>query len=135
MTLPKTVLPVLVALLMCSPLLHAQSGDNDVFVPISKYLAKGDVDALSAWYARNLEITVLGQGGNFSRKQATQILKTFFDTYTPRSFLINHTTSRANMKYALGVLNAGGEHFMVTIFVSFKGESYQIQQMKIERVQ
>ena len=39
------------------------------------------------------------------------------------------------MKYALGDLNAGGETFLVTIFVSNKGESYRIQQLKIERVQ
>ena len=39
------------------------------------------------------------------------------------------------MKYALGNLNAGGETFLVTILVSSKGDSYRIQQLKIERVQ
>ena len=37
------------------------------------------------------------------------------------------------MKYALGVLNAGGEMFLVTIFMNYKDDSYQIQQLKIER--
>ncbi|MGM9793690.1 MAG: hypothetical protein ACI3Y8_05845 [Candidatus Cryptobacteroides sp.] len=35
------------------------------------------------------------------------------------------------MKYALGRLNAGGEIFEVTIFVSCKGDTYRIQQIKI----
>ena len=39
------------------------------------------------------------------------------------------------MKYALGTLTAGGEHFMVTIFVGFKDSSYRIQHLKIERME
>lgn len=37
------------------------------------------------------------------------------------------------MKYALGRLNAGGEMFEVTIFVTFKNQSYRIQQLKIQK--
>ena len=40
------------------------------------------------------------------------------------------------MKYALGSLNAGGEMFVVTIFVSScGGGAYSIQQLKIERME
>lgn len=123
-----------VAIISCLGL-KAQTGDYDVFVPIAKYLSQGNAEAISAWYAENLDITVLSKGGNSSRNQAKQILKTFFDSYTPRSFEVRYTAGRANMKYALGTLNAGGENFLVTIFVSSKGETYTIQQMKIERVQ
>ena len=111
-----------------------QSADYDVFVPISKYLAQGNAEALSAWFADNLDMTVLAKGGNSSRSQARQILKAFCDGYTARDFQIKYTAGRANMKYALGTLNAGGENFLVTIFVSSKGEAYTIQQMKIERI-
>jgi hypothetical protein len=38
------------------------------------------------------------------------------------------------MKYALGILTAGGEMFQVTIFVGIKDSEYKIQQMKIERI-
>ena len=38
------------------------------------------------------------------------------------------------MKYALGTLNAGGELFNVTIFVSYKDSDYRIQHLKIERI-
>lgn len=111
-----------------------QSADYDVFVPIAKYLTQGNAEALSAWFADNLEMTVLSKGGNSSRSQARQILKTFFEGYTPRDFQVTYTAGRSNMKYALGTLNAGGENFLVTIFVSSKGDTYTIQQMKIERI-
>lgn len=142
----KLRIVAVIALLLAGPIATAQnfiiksalpttapeSGD-DVFVPISKYFAAGNADALSAWFADNLEIAVLAKESDASRAQARQIVKTFFDTYTPRSFDINHTAGRANMKYALCTLKAGGESFNVTIFMSCKDDSYKIKQLKIER--
>lgn len=124
---------ILPAMLLCAQA-QAQSERNDVFTPIGKYMVKGDADCLSAWFDDNLEVCVASQESNASRAQAKQILKTFFDAFTPRSFDITHTAERANMKYALGNLNAGGETFTVTIFVSAKSNGYKIQQLKIERL-
>ena len=112
----------------------AAEGGDDVFVPISKYIAAGNAEALSAWFADNLEIAVLAKESDASRAQARQIVKTFFDNFTPRSFNITHTAGRANMKYALGTLKAGGETFNVTTFLSCKEDRYRIQQLKIERL-
>ena len=110
-------------------------GDGyDVFVPIAKYLSRGDAESLSAWFADNLEITIMSTTNDSSRNQAKQILKNFFDTHTTRSFEITHTASRSNSKYALGYLNAGGELFEVTIFVSKCKDRYKIQQLKIDRI-
>ena len=111
----------------------AQSGEYDVFVPISKYIVQGDAQSLSAWFADNLEVSIISSTRTCSKTQARQIVKTFFDSYTPRSFTITHKASRSNMKYALGQLSAGGEVFIVTVFVSEKGGSYVIQQLKIDR--
>lgn len=129
----KIAAAILPAMLFCVQA-QAQSERNDVFTPIGKYMVKGDADCLSAWFDDNLEVCVASQESNASRAQAKQILKTFFDAYTPRSFDITHTAERANMKYALGNLSAGGETFTVTIFVSAKSDGYKIQQLKIERL-
>jgi hypothetical protein len=112
----------------------AQESGYDVFNPISKYLAQGDADKLSAWFSDNLEVTIFSDSNDSSRNQARQIMKSFFRSYTPRSFEITHKAGRSNMKYALGTLNAGGERFIVTIFVSYNETSYKIQHLKIERV-
>ena len=128
-----TIAAILLPLLFCGRL-SAQPAGYDVFIPISKYMAQGNADNLSAWFDDNLEIAVVSQGSNASKAQAKQIVKTFFENYTPRSFEVNHTAGRDNMKYALGTLKAGGENFSVTIFVSSKGKTYKIQQLKIERL-
>ncbi len=110
--------------------------DFDVFTPIAKYIRIGDADKLSAWFADNLEVAVISKVTNdSSRSQARQIVKSFFSAYSPSTFKITHQASDSNMKYALGVLNAGGERFLVTIFVNFKGDSFYIQQLKIERLE
>ena len=120
--------------LQSAPREAPQPGGFDVFIPISKYIAQGNADNLSAWFDDTLEIAVISQASNASKAQARQIVKSFFENYTPRSFVINHTAGRENMKYALGTLKAGGENFSVTIFVSAKGKSFKIQQLKIEQL-
>ena len=113
---------------------YGQDNGYDVFNPISKYLAKGDADKLSAWFSDNLEITIFSDSNDSSRNQARQIMRSFFNSYTPRSFEITHKAGRSNMKYALGTLNAGGEVFLVTIFVNYKENGYKIQHIKIEAI-
>ena len=125
---------IAVIMLFCAVSSSAQDGRYDVFNPIAKYLAKGDAEKLSAWFSDNLEITIFSVTSDSSRNQARQIMKSFFKTYTPRSFDITHKAERPNMKYALGTMNAGGEVLTVTIFVNFNGAHYRIQQLKIERI-
>lgn len=107
---------------------------GDVFAPITKYMEQGDAESLSAWFSDNLEVSIFSRTNDASRNQAKQIIKSFFKSYTPRSFRVSHKAGRPNMKYALGVLSAGGEMFQVTIFVGLKGSEYKIQQLKIERI-
>jgi hypothetical protein len=128
----RTVL-ALIAVFFCAGV-SAQEKGFDVFNPISKYIASGDAERLSAWFSDNLEVTIFSSSNDASRNQARQIMRSFFKSYTPRSFEIGHKAGRSNMKYALGTLNAGGEMFLVTIFVSLKGDGYRIQQIKIERL-
>lgn len=128
-------------LLIAAPSAFAQQNlaprneSYDVFIPIAKYIRQGDAEKLSAWFADNLEITVLSSSNDASRSQAKQIVKSFFDSHTPRSFEITHAAGKATMKYALGQLNAGGEVYGVTIFVNCKDKSYHIQQLKIEKTE
>ena len=105
---------------------------GDVFMPISKYLERGDAESLSAWFSDNLEVSIFARTNDASRSQARQIMKSFFKSHTPRSFRVSHKAGRPNMKYALGLLSAGGEVFQVTIFVGLEDEEYRIQQLKIE---
>ena len=69
----------------------AQEGNQDVFTPIGKYLQAGDCEKLSAWFADNLELDMLGAVNNCTRNQAKLIMKNFFTSYTPKKFTIIHS--------------------------------------------
>ena len=111
----------------------SQDGSQDVFTPISKYLQSGDYDKLSAWFADNLELDMLGAVNNCTRNQAKLIMKNFFSQYTPKKFTILHKSGKAPMKYAVGSLNAGGERFRVILYVKTTDTSSHIEQLKVER--
>ncbi|MBO7192496.1 MAG: DUF4783 domain-containing protein [Bacteroidales bacterium] len=127
------VFAAVIAVFSCVEM-SAQDSSYDVFNPISKYLACGDAEKLSAWFSDNLEVTIFSNSNDSSRNQARQIMKSFFKSYTPRSFEITHRAGRSNKKYALGTLSAGGEMFVVTIFVNYGESDYRIQHLKIERM-
>ena len=113
---------------------QTQEDGFSVFTSITKYLAAGDAASLSSWFADNLDVTVISSTRNCSRKQAREILRSFFEANTPRSFTVTHKASEANKKYMIGLLNAGGELFQVTIYAtSSSGETYKIQQLNISR--
>lgn len=111
----------------------AQEGSQDVFTPIGKYLQAGDCEKLSAWFADNLELDMLGAVNNCTRNQAKLIMKNFFTSYTPKKFTIIHKSGKAPMKYAVGSLNAGGERFRVILYVKTYDEKSYIEQLKVER--
>ena len=111
----------------------AAQGSGDVFVPIAKYIQKGDADKLSAWFAKNLEIEIFGKQTESSAIQAKQIMKSFFVQYPPKSFEIIHKSGNPPMKYAIGTLNTGSEVFRVVLLVKLQPKASQILRIRIER--
>lgn len=120
--------------MLLAPGAAAQGGEGaDVFQPIAKYIRTADSESLAAWFSDNLEVTVLSSTSVASRNQARQIVKSFFETYAPRSFEVTSTAARGNTRHAIGTLRAGGEVFGVTILVACKDKSYHIRQLKFEK--
>ncbi|MBO4536708.1 MAG: DUF4783 domain-containing protein [Bacteroidales bacterium] len=111
----------------------AQDNGQDVFTPIGKYIQGGDYEKLSAWFADNLELDMLGAVNNCTRNQARLIMKNFFSKYTPKKFSIIHKSGKAPMKYAVGSLSAGGERFRVILYVKTTDTDSHIEQLKVER--
>ena len=109
------------------------SDDCNVFVPISKYMQRGDAECLAAWFADNLQIDVMGTVSNCSRNQARQIIRNFFTDYTPRCFEIVYKSGSYPMEYAVGNLDSGGNMFTVTILVKTNDAGNYIEQLKIEK--
>lgn len=125
--------PLVAALFTFSSMFSQTVPKQDVFVPIAKYIQNGDSEKLSAWFAQNLEIDILGTINVCSKAQAKQIIKEFFSNYSPKSFVIAYRSGNSIMKYSIGNLNAGGSKFRVTIAVKTQDDGNYIQQLRIEK--
>ena len=128
-----TLAAIVMQMLVGQSALAQAQHSSDSFVPIAKYISRGDARSLSSWFAKNLEINILGKVNDCSKRQATQIVRNFFTTYKVKSFTIIHKSGVAPMKYAIGILNAGGQSFRVTLFVRTNEDGNYIQQFTIER--
>ena len=115
------------------PVSNFKAQGPDELSSIAKYLGKGEVDNLAAWFSNSIELVLLGEANTCSRSQAKQILKAFYQAYTPRAFRITHKAAQGNVKYAVGNLSAGGTNFTVTIFLCMKEDCYDIHQLKFEK--
>jgi len=125
-----------ILLAFCSAQLPVQLSaqqTNDVFVPIGKYIQNGDFQKLSAWFASNLELEIIGNINDCSKTQATQIMKDFFIKYPPKTFSIIHKSGKAPMKYAIGTLTTESGNFRITLFVKTETEGNYVQQLRIEK--
>lgn len=110
------------------------TGDDEhgsVFSPIEKYIKSGDVDCLSAWFADNLRISIVGRVSDCSKKQARQILKDFFRENAPRSFKIVHKSGTYPMQCAVGDFSSGGSNYTITIMVKTNDKGTFIEQIII----
>ena len=123
---------LLFALLTVGPS-SAQENGQDVFTPIGKYLQSGDYDKLSAWFADNLELDMLGAVNNCTRNQARLIMKNFFSIPSTNLIICLKKSGKAPMKYAVGSLSAGGERFRVILYVKTTDAVSHIEQLKVER--
>ncbi len=108
-------------------------GDGSVFVPIEKYIRQGDVQCLSAWFAENLQISMVGKISNCSKNQARQILKNFFKENPPRSFNIIYKSGSYPMQCAVGDFSGGGYDYSITIMVKTNEKGSFVEQLKISR--
>lgn len=132
----KTIFSLLLACIYAIIPSTAFSQDDEskvLFTSIGDDLKSGDAATFAKWFAEDMEVDVMGNAGVCSRSQARQLMKNFYERYTPKSFSIVHMSGSLPMRYCIGNLIAGGERFRVTLFVKTQREIHQLQQIRIEK--
>lgn len=84
---------------------------------ISETIGKGNYLLLSRHFDETIEINLLGQEGIYSKIQAEQILRTFFENHKPVSFEIIHRGERGHSQYLIGLMNSRYERFRVYLLI------------------
>ncbi len=69
----------------------------------------------------------------YSKAQAEQILRKFFNDHPPVGMVIEHSgVSKSGDKYFIGILRTTTGYFRTTFFLKRVDESFQVKQLRIE---
>ena len=75
----------------------------------------GNSALLAKYFSTKIDISLFGKANLYSKSQAEQVLKTFFNEHKPSNFIINHEGQSANIKYYIGTLSTSNGTFRITI--------------------
>ncbi len=96
-------------------------------------LKKGNSKMLSEYFNDNVELVVLDNDNVYSKAQAKQIVKNFFDSFTPESFTIIHQGGKEGSKYVIGNLKTNNGNFRIYFLLKKENGKDYIHQLRIEK--
>lgn len=101
----------------------------------AKAFQTGASKDLAALFADNLDIVIEEVNDIYSREQAEQIVKKFFEKNQPKSFKINNSgTTPLGLIYRIGELETATGKFKVEFKLKKVGENNVISQLEIEKL-
>ncbi len=123
-------IPLLIAVLLLSVGLFAQDEVKDQVVAA---LSTGNSKDLTALFIANIDLTVKETGDVYSKAQAEQILRKFFNENPPVGHVIEHSgVSKSGDKYFIGILRTRTGHFRTTFFLKKADTGFLVKQLRIE---
>jgi hypothetical protein len=107
---------------------------SDSFDEIAGAMKLGQVGGLTQFFSSSVELTLLDNEGIYSKQQAEQMLRTFFNQHPPKSVSIQHKgSSGQGAKYAIIIYEAINGKFRSYIFMKDNGKGMQVNEFKLER--
>ncbi|MBV6439622.1 MAG: DUF4783 domain-containing protein [Haliscomenobacteraceae bacterium CHB4] len=120
-------------LLFAPAIAFSQSGTS--LESITSALNAGDADALSKYFASNVEISIEDNEQVYAKAKATEVVRNFFNTNKPKSFSQMHKgVSRENSdQYSIGNLSSVNGNYRVYLYLKVSGSNLSIQEMRFDK--
>lgn len=99
---------------------------------ITESIKKGDSKALTAFLNENIEMAILNDEGIYSKQQAEQVLKKFFENNPPTDFSIIHIGGKESSRYAIGEYKSNNKNYRITIYLKDYNGKPLIHQLRIQ---
>lgn len=100
-----------------------------------KAFQTGNSKELAALFADNLDVVIEDVNDIYSREQAEQIVKKFFEKNSPKAFKINNSgTTPLGLIYRIGELETANGKFKAEFKLKKVGENNVISQLEIEKL-
>ena len=121
---------VLFTTLLLSFGIQAQDAVKDKVV---QAMETGNSKELATHFIPNIALTVKETADVYSKAQAEQIVRKFFNDNPPVDLVIEHTgVSKVGDKYYIGILRTTTGYFRVTFFLKKTDVDFQVKQLRIE---
>jgi hypothetical protein len=109
------------------------SAQDDVKEKVVQAMRTGNSKDLAVHFIPNIDLTVKETAEVYSRAQAEQIIRKFFNDNPPVDLVIEHSgVSKLGDKYFIGILRTSTGYFRVTFFLKKTETVYQVKQLRIE---
>ena len=130
---PIASLSILLFLIFVVPL-AGQGQDAVLNQSITTAIKATDATALASHFDASVDLSLPDTEGAFSKKQAEQILKMFFNNNPPKQFTSDHSGSSGyGASYIIGTYtNTESQKFRVYILIKPKDSIGFIQQLQFE---
>ena len=137
----KLIKPAIMRLLIYTLLIQAglvfafgnQAFAQETANAVNKAIKAGDATELGKYFNSTLDISLPDTDESMSKSHATQVMKSFFREYPPKSYKVNHTgSSREATKYIIGTYSSGSTSFKTYILLKNTDEKYLIVQLQFE---
>lgn len=100
-----------------------------------KAFQTGSSKELAALFADNLDVVIDEVNDIYSREQAEQIVKKFFEKNPPKAFKINNSgTTPLGLTYRIGELETANGKYKAEFKLKKVGENNVISQLEIEKL-
>lgn len=113
---------------------HALAQDAETTQKITMALTSGDATALASHFNTTVALTLPVNDGSYSKKQAEQLVKMFFEKNPVSNFAAEHNgTSNDGSCYIIGEMHSTGQKtFRVYVLTKKRDGIDLIQQLQIE---
>lgn len=127
---PMKRMPILILFLLAFLGVRAQGANKD---QVAAAIGTGNSAALARFMVANVDMTLPTASDFYSKAQAEQMLRKFFDEHKPKGLTIEHEgNNRSGDSYYIGKLATANGDFRVTFFLKKTTEGNQVKQLRIE---
>ncbi len=115
------------------PFEQAKAQSSDIIDDISSLLRSSNTKEISKHFASTLELTILSEEDVYSKVQAEQILKDFFNKHNPSSVKIIHRlVSNPGYRFGVALITTDKGEFRTSFSMKDNGGKFLITEMHIE---
>ncbi len=106
---------------------------DDVKEKVVQAMRTGNSKDLAVHFIPNIDLTIKETADVYSKAQAEQIVRKFFNDNPPVDLVIEHSgVSKLGDKYFIGILRTTTGYFRVTFFLKKTDAAFQVKQLRIE---